>query len=122
MNGESHLTREITQVPLQTAGEDSIMPDIEATTVNSTPHAVTIEGNVAAPASTAPQSLYTRRAQTGLDQGEMRLPDANTQYLRPITPTEPLMGDENAMGVNVDILVREGPTTPTNTAGPFLCS
>ena len=47
------------------------------------------------------------------------------QYLRPITPTEPLMGhaDINSTSLHTpttDQLITDGPMTPTNTAGPFV--
>lgn len=48
------------------------------------------------------------------------------QYLRPITPSQPLLGDE---GLNesslrtptmTDHFTHDGPMTPTNNAGPFV--
>jgi len=53
-------------------------------------------------------------------------PSVPVQYLRPITPTQPLLGDE---GLNesslrtptmTDHFTHDGPMTPTNNAGPFV--
>ncbi len=47
------------------------------------------------------------------------------QFLRPITPTQPLLGteafNESALRTpTTDMLVHDGPMTPTNNAGPFV--
>ncbi len=48
------------------------------------------------------------------------------QYLRPITPTQPLLGDEDLNESSTrtptmaDHFTQDGPMTPTNNAGPFV--
>ena len=47
------------------------------------------------------------------------------QFLRPITPTQPLLGtedfNESALRTpTTDMLIHDGPMTPTNNAGPFV--
>lgn len=47
------------------------------------------------------------------------------QYLRPITPTRPLLADDELDETSLrtpmtDMLVNDGPMTPTNNAGPFV--
>ena len=54
-----------------------------------------------------------------------RQPSNQSQYLRPITPTQPLMGDESTNGnaphtPPADGFTQDGPMTPTNNAGPFV--
>ena len=54
-----------------------------------------------------------------------RVPTNEGQYLRPITPTQPLMGDEDMNETAMrtpptDTFNHEGPMTPTNNAGPFV--
>ena len=54
------------------------------------------------------------------------VPSTHIQYLRPITPTEPLMGDGvlNDPSIRTPTLTEnythDGPMTPTNNAGPFV--
>ena len=48
------------------------------------------------------------------------------QFLRPITPTQPLMGNDDIpepslrTPTTTDLLTHDGPMTPTNNAGPFV--
>lgn len=50
-----------------------------------------------------------------------RVPSTQTQYLRPITPTQPLMEDGEAReSSTIDTFTQDGPMTPTNNAGPFV--
>ena len=70
-------------------------------------------------------SLVDRGSEALTDLGGIRMQSAPMQYLRPITPTEPLMGDNEfsrnrTQTSTMDMLVTEGPMTPTNTAGPFV--
>jgi len=55
----------------------------------------------------------------------VRTTSGQIEYLRPITPTQPLMGngelDESVMRTpTMDSLANDGPMTPTNNAGPFV--
>ena len=59
------------------------------------------------------------------EQSEATSASGPIQYLRPITPTQPLMGDEpNEASLRTptttDMLLHDGPMTPTNNAGPFV--
>jgi hypothetical protein len=51
-------------------------------------------------------------------------PGQSAQYLRPITPTQPLFGDgldeASLRTPTTDMLLHDGPMTPTNNAGPFV--
>ena len=74
---------------------------------------------------TTASPLLSRRNPPVNELRAMRLTSEDHQYLRPITPTEPLMGQADGHGTQsqtptFDMLVREGPMTPTNTAGPFV--
>ena len=79
------------------------------------------------------QGLLTRRgarrisppfSRTG-DRSASKSTSGPLQFLRPITPTQPLLGtedlNESALRTpTTDMLVRDGPMTPTNNAGPFV--
>ncbi|KAL9101300.1 MAG: hypothetical protein Q9163_003435 [Psora crenata] len=70
-------------------------------------------------------SLLDRRNAAVTDQIGIRMPPDPMQYLRPITPTQPVMGNAEPdqtkpQTPTIDMLVNEGPMTPTNTAGPFV--
>ena len=79
-----------------------------------------------------PNDLLARRGanrisppfQPAQDQTAIRTISGQIQYLRPITPTEPLMGlDMSGTSLSTpttEQLVSDGPMTPTNTAGPFV--
>ena len=59
------------------------------------------------------------------NQSTTRAASGQVQYLRPITPTRPLSGDdinETALRTptQTDMLLHDGPMTPTNNAGPFV--
>ncbi|KAK0507714.1 hypothetical protein JMJ35_009603 [Cladonia borealis] len=59
------------------------------------------------------------------EQPDTRSASSPIEYLRPITPTQPLMGDElNEASLRTptttDMLLHDGPMTPTNNAGPFV--
>ena len=84
-------------------------------------------------ASSASQNLLTRRGARRIspqfpaatEQPDTRSASGPIQYLRPITPTQPLMGDElNEASLRTptttDMLLQDGPMTPTNNAGPFV--
>ena len=47
------------------------------------------------------------------------------QFLRPITPTQPFLGSDDSRNSTLrtpttDMLIHDGPMTPTNNAGPFV--
>lgn len=59
------------------------------------------------------------------DQSASRSASGAVQFLRPITPTRPLLGteefNESALRTpTTDMLIHDGPMTPTNNAGPFV--
>ena len=107
-NGSAHLDEDHDQF-MATAARSLSMNDQHGDTVNGVP----------------PSTLLSRRRPTNEGQSDMRLPSNQTQFLRPITPTEPLDATVNVDSAHgqtptMDMLVREGPMTPTNTAGPFV--
>ena len=85
-----------------------------------------------------PSALFSRRnnnrstSLTQQDEAELNLRNRTgptpTPYLRPITPTQPLMGEEGFSPddqshphlMPVDSVTSDGPMTPTNSAGPFV--
>ena len=84
-------------------------------------------------ASSASHNLLVRRGARRIsppfpaatEQPNIRSASGPIQYLRPITPTQPLMGDElNEASLRTptttDMLIHDGPMTPTNNAGPFV--
>ena len=60
------------------------------------------------------------------DQSVASSPSTHAQYLRPITPTQPLLESERLDGsttqvpIMTDHFAQDGPMTPTNNAGPFV--
>ena len=79
------------------------------------------------------RSLLTRRGARRISPPFSRAADRSAsksttgtgQFLRPITPTESLIGteqfNESALRTpTTDILIHDGPMTPTNNAGPFV--
>ena len=60
------------------------------------------------------------------DHSATNLPSAQIQYLRPITPTQPLLENEDLNESSMrrptmtDHFTQDGPMTPTNNAGPFV--
>lgn len=59
------------------------------------------------------------------DQSASKSASSAVQFLRPITPTQPLLGteafNESALRTpTTDMLIHDGPMTPTNNAGPFV--
>ena len=59
------------------------------------------------------------------EQSAGRYVPGTAQYLRPMTPTQPLPGngpmDESSLRTpNAEFLMQDGPMTPTNNAGPFV--
>ena len=59
------------------------------------------------------------------DQSASKSNSGAVQFLRPITPTQPLLGtedyNESALRTpTTDMLIHDGPMTPTNNAGPFV--
>ena len=60
------------------------------------------------------------------ESSAINIPSNQAQYLRPITPTRPLLGDDelndSAMRTPSmsDHFAQDGPMTPTNNAGPFV--
>ena len=72
-----------------------------------------------------PLSVFDRRATPADDMVGVTVSARPMEYLRPITPTEPLVESESmdrthTQTPTVEQLVNEGPMTPTNTAGPFV--
>ena len=70
--------------------------------------------------TTTSTNLLDRRSTASPEHGGIMM-----QYLRSITPTQALMDDEeprrtNSQTPTMDMLVGDGPMTPTNTAGPFV--
>ena len=70
----------------------------------------------------ASASLLERRNAASNEQG-VRLPSGS--YLRPVTPTQSLVEDNNAntdhsRTPSSEMLSNDGPMTPTNNAGPFV--
>lgn len=83
-------------------------------------------------ANTAP-GLLTRRGARRIsppfshagDRPASKSTSGAVQFLRPITPTQPLLGtqslSETALRTpTTDMLIHDGPMTPTNYAGPFV--
>ena len=77
--------------------------------------------------------LLTRRGARRISPPFSRVADRSAskptpgavQFLRPITPTQPLLGveqfNESALRTpTTDMLIHDGPMTPTNNAGPFV--
>ncbi|KAL6721587.1 hypothetical protein ACLMJK_000691 [Lecanora helva] len=60
------------------------------------------------------------------DASATNAPFTQQQYLRPITPTQPLLADEDLNESSIrtptmtDHFTHDGPMTPTNNAGPFV--
>lgn len=79
-------------------------------------------------------NLLTRRgarrtsppASTARNSSASEAPSVPVQYLRPITPTQSLLGDEDLNESSLrtptltETLTHDGPMTPTNNAGPFV--
>ena len=104
-------------------------------TVNNNPHLTPTMITSLDPnsESSASPGLLTRRGARRIEpsfppiteQSATRTASGPVQYLRPITPTRPLMGDdidETALRTptQTDMLLHDGPMTPTNNAGPFV--
>ena len=83
-------------------------------------------------ANTAP-GLLTRRGARRVcppfppagDQTASKSASGAVHFLRPITPTQPLLGNRNLSESalrtpTTDMLIHDGPMTPTNNAGPFV--
>lgn len=83
--------------------------------------------------SSASLSLLTRRGARRIEptfppiteQSATRTASGPVQYLQPITPTRSLTGDDvdqTALRTptRTDMLLHDGPMTPTNNAGPFV--
>lgn len=83
-------------------------------------------------ANTAP-GLLTRRGARRIsppfsyagDQSASKSTPGAVQFLRPITPTQPLLGTEDfndsaLRTPTTEMLIHDGPMTPTNNAGPFV--
>ena len=98
---------------------------------HSTP-SVTTSSDLTDEANPAP-SLLTRRGARRISPPFSRTADRSVskstpgavQFLRPITPTQPLLGteefSESALRTpTTDMLIHDGPMTPTNNAGPFV--
>lgn len=73
-----------------------------------------------------PQQSYEDQASTSRPDEVTRRTSSYANYLRPITPTEPIIQDDvtpngspSALAAGVD-LANDGPMTPTNNAGPFV--
>ena len=72
-----------------------------------------------------PTGIFGRRTAAAGEPAEIRLPSGSMQFLRPIIPSQPLMGDNSLNRDNVgtptlELLNGDGPMTPTNNAGPFV--
>ena len=72
-----------------------------------------------------PSSMFDRRNISANATAGVAISPEPIEYLRPITPTEPLMDGESidrahSRTPTTEMLVTEGPMTPTNTAGPFV--
>ena len=83
--------------------------------------------------ATSAPGLLTRRGARRIsppfsraaDRSSSKSTSGSAQFLRPITPTQPLLGteefDESAVRTpTTDMLIHDGPMTPTNNAGPFV--
>ncbi|KAG8530340.1 uncharacterized protein KY384_004842 [Bacidia gigantensis] len=76
--------------------------------------------------ATTSSTLLERRNVANSEQANIRLPSGSGSFLSPIVPTQPLMSSEETLEgqhsgtPTMDMLVNEGPMTPTNTAGPFV--
>ena len=100
--------------------------------VPATPHPPTSSNNTNGPDSTS--GLLSRRGAQPMSPPFTAAPDPSgvngtlpqSQYLRPITPTQPLMGNEdlNESSMRTPTMTNhfahDGPMTPTNNAGPFV--
>ena len=84
-------------------------------------------------ANTPPGMLISRRGARRVSPPFSRIGDRSTtksppgavQFLRPITPTRPFLGTNDFNGSalrtpTTDMLIHDGPMTPTNNAGPFI--
>ena len=112
MNGVSQDLSLVASQSLSTQEGDNISPSMTTATDPS--------DNV-----TPSSNLLDRRNAAVTEQGGIRMPSEHIQYLRPITPPQPQMEDGNLdrpklHTPTMDMLVSEGPMTPTNTAGPFV--
>ena len=98
---------------------------------HSTP-SVTTSSEPANGANTGP-GLLTRRGARRIsppfsyagNQSTSRSSPGAVQFLRPITPTQPLLGTEDfnqsaLRTPTTEMLIHDGPMTPTNNAGPFV--
>lgn len=98
---------------------------------HSTP-SVTTSSEPANGANTGP-GLLTRRGARRIsppfsyagNQSTSRSSSGAVQFLRPITPTQPLLGTEDfnqsaLRTPTTEMLIHDGPMTPTNNAGPFV--
>lgn len=71
-----------------------------------------------------PSPAYPRHSEDSVTR-TAPIPIAPVQYLRPITPTQPLMingelDEARSHTPMTEMLVTDGPMTPTNNAGPFV--
>ena len=111
---------ETTAVQLSLRDDHALTPSVTATsdpTNASTNASSTLLDRRGAPQMSSPFSLSESRTAP--------VNPERIEYLRPITPTEPLVVDSNLPATSLqtpttDQLVPDGPMTPTNNAGPFV--
>lgn len=120
ISGDGEALSSTTSRLLSIHDENSLPPDLTASAVSLNSH------------ETSPSLLLRRGASRiappfvpAMESPAPRTPSGQIEYLRPITPTQPLMSDgdlkESSMGTpTTDMLANEGPMTPTNNAGPFV--
>ena len=95
---------------------NDVQANVQQTTSDMSTHSDSIDSTATS------TSLFERRNAGNHEYTAIRLPSGSGPFLRPITPTEPLMsgGEATSHTPTTDMLANEGPMTPTNTAGPFV--
>ena len=120
MGGEDDGLSNTTSRLLSVRDDSHLIPSV------TTPSDSTNDGNQAL-------GLLTRRGARRISPPFSRTADRSgsksspgvVQFLRPITPTQPLLGTEEfnesvLRTPTTDMLIHDGPMTPTNNAGPFV--
>ncbi len=120
MDGEDDGLSNTTSRLLSVRGDSQSIPSV-TTSPDPTNGATTASG------------LLTRRGARRIsppfshagDQSASKSNSGAVQFLRPITPTQPLLGTEDFNESSLrtpttDMLIHDGPMTPTNNAGPFV--
>lgn len=118
------------QDELVTDGDDFLAQAASNLTIRNGPHSAPQTSTVSGPTNLLSRRGARRITPPYTPAREHSNPEAPTgpvQYLRPITPTQPLLGDEDnnessslRTPTMTDNFSHDGPMTPTNNAGPFV--